>query len=49
MSAHGRGSCSLSDGLPLGVTALWRNDGSGWGLLPPGGFLDEAALHEEAP
>jgi len=34
------------------VTALWRNDGSGWGLLVPRGFLDEAALHElveEAP
>ena len=34
------------------MTALWRNDGSGWGLLVPRGFLDEAALHElveEAP
>lgn len=34
------------------MTALWRNDGSGWGLLAPGGFPDEAALHElveEAP
>jgi hypothetical protein len=34
------------------VTALWRSDGSGWGLLAAAGFPDEAALHglvEEAP
>ena len=34
------------------MTALWRDDGSGWGLLAAAGFADEAALHglvEEAP
>ncbi|MEA2677605.1 MAG: hypothetical protein QOJ81_1746 [Chloroflexota bacterium] len=34
------------------MTAIWRNDGSGWRILPPAGFPDEAALHglvEEAP
>lgn len=34
------------------VTALWHNDGAGWGLLAPAAFPDEAALHglvEEAP
>ena len=36
----------------MALTALWRNDGSGWGLLAAAGFADEAALHglvEEAP
>src|SRR5947208_11899103 len=34
------------------MTAIWRNDGSGWRALRPTGFPDEAALHrlvEEAP
>ncbi len=34
------------------MTAIWRNDGSGWKTLSPTGFPDEAALHglvEEAP
>lgn len=34
------------------MTASWRNDGSGWRLLAPTGFPDEAALHaliHEAP
>lgn len=34
------------------MTAIWHNDGSGWRLLAPTGFLAEAALHslvEEAP
>src|SRR3712207_636373 len=34
------------------MTAIWRNDGSGWRLLAAAGFPDEAALHslvEEAP
>ncbi|MFZ0041572.1 MAG: hypothetical protein WAK93_09715 [Solirubrobacteraceae bacterium] len=34
------------------MTALWRNDGTGWGLLTAAGFPDEAALHglvENAP
>ena len=34
------------------MTAIWRNDGTGWRILPPAGFPDEAALHglvEEAP
>ncbi len=34
------------------MTAIWRNDGSGWRLLAPAGFPDEAALHtlvEQAP
>jgi hypothetical protein len=34
------------------VTAIWRNDGSGWRALAPAGFPDEQALHrlvEEAP
>lgn len=34
------------------MTAIWRNDGSGWRLLAPTGFPDEAALHslvEQAP
>jgi alkylated DNA nucleotide flippase Atl1 len=34
------------------VAALWRNDGSGWQVVAPAGFPDEAALHalvEEAP
>ena len=34
------------------VTALWSNDGAGWGLLSPAGFPDEATLHrlvEDAP
>lgn len=33
-------------------TAIWRNAGTGWRVLPPAGFPDEAALHklvEEAP
>ena len=34
------------------MTAIWRNDGSGWRLLAPVGFDAEATLHsliEEAP
>ena len=34
------------------MTAIWRNDGTGWRILPPSGFPDERALHtlvEEAP
>jgi RecB family endonuclease NucS len=34
------------------MTALWRNDGIEWQLLPSIGFGDEAALHtlvEDAP
>jgi hypothetical protein len=34
------------------MTAIWRNDGTGWRLLAPTGFPDEAALHdlvEETP
>jgi hypothetical protein len=34
------------------MTAIWHNDGSGWRILNPKGFPDEAALHtlvEEAP
>lgn len=34
------------------MTAIWRNDGSGWNLLAPVGFSQEAALHdlvEQAP
>lgn len=34
------------------MTAIWRNDGSGWRLLAPSGYPSEAALHtlvEEAP
>jgi hypothetical protein len=34
------------------MTAIWNNDGSGWRLLVPSGFIDEAALHtlvEDAP
>ena len=34
------------------MTAIWRNNGSGWTLLAPTGFPNEAALHslvEEAP
>jgi hypothetical protein len=34
------------------LTAIWRNDGTGWTLLAPEGFPDEAALHsliENAP
>src|SRR6266567_420165 len=34
------------------MTAIWRNDGSGWRLLAPAGFPDEATLHsliEQAP
>lgn len=34
------------------MTAIWRNDGTGWKLLDPGGFPDEATLHtlvEQAP
>jgi hypothetical protein len=34
------------------VTAIWRNDGTGWALLPPVGFPDEVTLHslvEQAP
>lgn len=34
------------------MTAIWRNDGSGWKTLSQAGFSDEAALHglvEEAP
>jgi hypothetical protein len=27
------------------MTAIWRNDGSGWQLVAPAGFPDEAALH----
>ena len=43
------GSCSIR---LLAMTALWRKDGSGWGLLAAAGFADEAALHslvEESP
>jgi RecB family endonuclease NucS len=28
------------------MTAIWRNDGAGWGLLPAIGFADKAALHD---
>lgn len=34
------------------MTAIWRDDGSGWRLLAPTGFPNEAALHslvEQAP
>ena len=34
------------------MSAIWRNNGSGWNLLAPTGFPNEAALHslvEEAP
>jgi len=34
------------------VTAIWHNDGTGWALLPPVAFPDEATLHslvEQAP
>jgi hypothetical protein len=34
------------------MTAIWRNDGTGWSLLAPTGFPNEAALHtlvEQAP
>src|SRR5258706_5848965 len=34
------------------MTAIWRNDGSGWSLLASSGCPDEAALHtlvEQAP
>lgn len=34
------------------MTAIWQNDGSGWRLLAPSGFPDEATLHslvEQAP
>ena len=34
------------------MTAIWRNDGSGWRLLPSSGYPNEAALHtlvEQAP
>src|SRR5690606_32437736 len=34
------------------MTAIWRHDGSGWRLVAPVGFPDEAALHtlvEQAP
>jgi hypothetical protein len=34
------------------MTAIWHNNGTGWALLPPIGFADEAALHpliEDAP
>jgi hypothetical protein len=34
------------------MTAIWRNDGSGWRLLAPSSYPSEAALHtlvEEAP
>jgi hypothetical protein len=34
------------------MTAIWRNDGTGWSLLAPAGFPNEAALHvlvEQAP
>ncbi|HET7089040.1 MAG TPA: hypothetical protein VFL17_10345 [Anaerolineae bacterium] len=34
------------------MTAIWRNDGTGWRPLAPTGFPDEAALHslvEQAP
>ena len=34
------------------MTAIWQNDGSGWQLVAPTGFPDEAALHalvEETP
>src|SRR6266446_3834408 len=36
----------------MSMTAIWQNDGSGWHLLVPTGFLNEAALHtlvEQAP
>src|SRR5438128_5289225 len=34
------------------MSGLWTNDGTGWKLLSPSGFEDEATLHdliEEAP
>jgi hypothetical protein len=34
------------------MTAIWENDGTGWRLMAPSGFPDEAALHalvEQAP
>lgn len=34
------------------MTAIWSNDGTGWKIMAPAGFPDEAALHtlvEEAP
>lgn len=34
------------------MTAIWQNDGTGWRLMAPSGFPDEAALHglvEQAP
>ncbi len=34
------------------MAGIWQNDESGWRLLAPTGFLDEAALHvlvEETP
>ena len=34
------------------MTAIWHNNGTGWALLPPIGFADEAVLHpliEDAP
>jgi RecB family endonuclease NucS len=52
---------ALYSGKPLGikacgrienVTAIWHHDGTGWALLPPVGFPDEATLHalsEQAP
>src|SRR5712692_3618053 len=36
----------------MNMTAIWQNDGSGWHLLTPTGFPDEATLHtlvEQAP
>src|SRR3989442_2049748 len=34
------------------MSAIWQNDGSGWHLLAPAGFPNEATLHtlvEQAP
>ena len=28
------------------MTAIWQNDGSGWHLLTPTGFPNEAKLHD---
>jgi hypothetical protein len=36
----------------MNMTAIWQNDGSGWHMLTPTGFPDEATLHtlvEQAP
>jgi hypothetical protein len=30
----------------IGMTAIWRNDGTEWRLLAPTGFQDEKTLHD---